>query len=180
MEVTSERDKARGRTSYKILDDRTKEFLIKQTDYLPFNRVSKIYGVSINNLKRWKMGIKRKEGAGRKIVSVQLESQLIDWISREIEKNGGVRLTRRLIQKKAKDWSTDSSFKASKGWFQRFSNRNRFLKLQEILEVKRKVFKTKEEDNSAVGSCKPGPSSNLKPATKPKQTRSLVHSVVMP
>ena len=133
--IKSEIYQANSRKGYKILDEGTKEFLVKQIEYLPLNRVSKIYGVSVNNLNRWKKSIKRKEGAGRKVVNRQLESQLIDWISKEIQKNGGVSLTKMLIQKKARCWSGDASFKASKGWFLRFSTRNKSLRLQEVLKL---------------------------------------------
>lgn len=55
---------------YQILDKKVKHFLVKQTEFLPVSKVAKMYGVSTNNLFRWKTSCERKTGAGRKIWNI--------------------------------------------------------------------------------------------------------------
>ena len=69
---------------------------------MPMSHVAKKYGVSINNLFRWKKTCERKKGNGRKIIDAKLEQRLIEWIKQEIELNGGRRLTKKYIQRRAK------------------------------------------------------------------------------
>lgn len=64
--------------------------------------VSKIFGVSINNITRWKKSCERKVGAGRKVTNTHLENRLISWIKTEISKNGGLYLSKSTIKLKAK------------------------------------------------------------------------------
>ncbi len=104
------------RAPYQILDKKVKKFLVKQTEVITIAQVSKIYGVSINNLCRWKKSCSRKIGAGRKIMNQLLETRLITWIQAEMNNNNGRSLTKKLIQQRAREWSGDPQFKASKGW----------------------------------------------------------------
>jgi len=50
---------------------------------------------------------------------------MIDFVKNAIE--DGKILTRKQIQDQAKNYSNDHNFKASKGWFERFAMRNKFL-----------------------------------------------------
>lgn len=52
-----------------------------------------------------------------------MERNLINWI----ENFKGTILTRQQIRLKAVELAHDKKFKASKGWFERFANRNRTL-----------------------------------------------------
>lgn len=53
-----------------------------------------------------------------------MEKNLIDWIKTELAE-ARPKITRKDIQKKAIAFSSDSNFKASKGWFERFVKRNK-------------------------------------------------------
>lgn len=67
---TSSRGKSvQKRPKYKILDKKVKRFLVKQTELMSIATVSKIFGVSINNITRWKKSCERKVGAGRKVTN---------------------------------------------------------------------------------------------------------------
>jgi hypothetical protein len=56
-----------------------------------------------------------------------MEERLIEWI-REAKKNG-IYISKGVIQKQALLLSQNSSFKASKGWYERFFRRNYHLGL---------------------------------------------------
>ena len=84
---------------------------------MSISAVSKMYGISINNLCRWKKTCERKVGAGRKVNDKELEEKLIGFVKIQKNRNGGANLTRRIIQDKAIKWSSNPNFKASKGWF---------------------------------------------------------------
>lgn len=73
-------------------------------------------------------------GAGRKITSMELESKTIEYVKSVVEKGGNI--SRKEIQRKAKEFSNNSEFKASKGWFERFYNRNLkiFVKIEPKIE----------------------------------------------
>jgi len=47
---------------------------------MSITQVAKIYGVSINNLCRWKKTCERRAGAGRKVTNMEMEKTLIEWI----------------------------------------------------------------------------------------------------
>ena len=113
---------------------------------MTIRQVAKIYDVSSNNLIRWKKGIERRAGAGRKIVDHKMEEKLVNWLRGELAKNGGKRLTRKLIQKNAKKWSDNTKFKASKGWFERFIKRHKYLKIHELLNMNVKKLQSSEEE----------------------------------
>lgn len=70
---------------------------------MTISSVSKMYGISINNLCRWKKTCERKVGAGRKVNDKKLEEKLIDFIKIQKNKNGGADLTKRIIQDKARE-----------------------------------------------------------------------------
>ena len=75
-----------------------KMFIIKQTERYSLNQVARMFGVSVNNVSRWKKNCNRKKGAGRKVTNSELEKKLIDWIQKEIFANDGKYLTRKIVQ----------------------------------------------------------------------------------
>lgn len=78
----------------------------------------------------------RRTGAGRKVADKEMEERLVLWLKNEMKKNAIV--TRRDIQNKALLFSSHHTFKASKGWFERFVKRNRQLHLMEYFGMKLK------------------------------------------
>ena len=58
-----------------------------------------------------------------------MESLLLNWI----EEKSGI-ISRKEVQKKAKLFSKDPNFKASKGWFERFYKRNKIY-LNDYIEI---------------------------------------------
>lgn len=91
--------------------------MVKQTQFEPISAVAKQYGVSINNLCRWKKSCERRSGAGRKVTNMEMETKIIQWILQKQKERTSEGLTRKEIQLKAKEFSGDRYFKASKGWF---------------------------------------------------------------
>ena len=77
-----------------------------------------------------------------------MENELLRWID---QMGGTVVVTRQLIRRKAIELSRDDSFKASKGWFERFMNRNRELIRRSGYSSKgsKPKTKTKEEGDSS-------------------------------
>ena len=59
----------------------------------------------------------------------------------------GKSLTKRRIQAKAREWSGNAHFKASKGWLERFVNRNRFLNLHKLLGMPEPVSLSERFEN---------------------------------
>jgi transposase-like protein len=107
-----------------MLSTEEKQMIVRECHYLTTHQVSKKYGISVNNICRWRKRCERKTGAGRKVHDPRMEIDLLKWISQVGKKSP---LTRQLIRKKAIELSEDDNFKASKGWFERFMNRNREL-----------------------------------------------------
>lgn len=66
-----------------------------------------------------------------------MEKMLVEWIQGEIGK-GRRNLSRKEIQLRAIDFSSDLSFKASKGWLERFIKRNQQLRLTEYFGGRQK------------------------------------------
>lgn len=58
--------------------------------------IAKKYGVSVNNICRWRKRCDRRTGAGRKVTDIRMEKLLLKWI----RENKGA--SRKLIQEKAK------------------------------------------------------------------------------
>jgi hypothetical protein len=122
---------------YRILSREAKQFLINEVERTNLSYVSRKYGISPNNLYRWKKHCDRKVGAGRKVADQQMENMLVEWIVDELAK-GRKNLTRKQIQMRAIGFSRDSSFKASKGWLERFIKRNKQLNLADYFGLKPK------------------------------------------
>lgn len=83
--------------------------------------------MSLNNLCRWKKSCSRRSGAGRKVTDSNMEEKLLEWIRSARDK--GEYLSKAAIQKQALLLSKNSTFKASKGWYERFYRRNYHLGL---------------------------------------------------
>lgn len=107
---------------YKMLSTEEKQKIVRECHYYSINEVSRMYGISINNICRWRKRCERKSGAGRKVHNPSMESAILRWIG---SLGASTVITRQLIRKKAIELAQDSTFKASKGWFERFMNRNR-------------------------------------------------------
>ena len=71
--------KAYTRGPYKSYTRDLKERVVAlhEEDGLSITRISKNYGIPIKNIKRWcEQGVERKEGAGRKRMDPEMESEL--------------------------------------------------------------------------------------------------------
>lgn len=66
-----------GCCKYRILSKEVKQILVDEMERTSLSLVSKKYGVSVNNLCRWKKSCDRRAGAGRKIADRDMEERLI-------------------------------------------------------------------------------------------------------
>ena len=83
--------------------------------------------ITEKNIKRWlKNGPERKKGAGRKTMDPRMEHRLLDWIKDEFNRNKGLPDSKE-IKSKARSFSENETFKASKGWCDKFLKRNDHL-----------------------------------------------------
>jgi transposase-like protein len=74
--------------------------------------VAKKYGVSVNNICRWRKRCDRRSGAGRKVTDMEMENNLLLWLTKQ-----NAPIPRKEVQLMAKKMSRSQGFKASKGWF---------------------------------------------------------------
>lgn len=65
---------------------------------------------------------KRLGGAGRKVKDEDMEETLLNWVLEMRDQN--LRVSRRMLQVQAKVFASKGSFKASKGWLDKFLKRN--------------------------------------------------------
>jgi len=72
---------------YKILTEAEKSYIVYLSTLTTTCEVARRFGISVNNICRWKKGTKRKQGAGRKIVNKDLEQNVIDYVQ-QIVKSG--------------------------------------------------------------------------------------------
>lgn len=83
------------------------------------------WDIPVKNIKRWmKNGPERKKG-GRKTQDPVMESNLADWIRQYISSHKAMPSSR-MIKDRALELSKFNDFKASKGWLEKFMNRNSF------------------------------------------------------
>lgn len=93
------------------------------------------------------------KGGGRKTMDPQMETLLFDWCLDEIRRNKKP-VSRSLIKQQAKYLSQNkSSFKASKGWLDKFMKRFNYSEktkeiLSDIREFNKKELKIEEKNNS--------------------------------
>jgi len=79
------------------------------------------------NIKRWiRLGPERKKGGGRKVQDEQMEKVLFQYLLKEKDNLRNLKRSDRkqLIKNKAKELTNyPDSFKASKGWLDKFCER---------------------------------------------------------
>ena len=63
-------------------------------------------------------------GGGRKIRDPDMERELLNWYDNYHKRNGN-KVTTKLFKKMALFYSKDLTFRASKGWLQKFRRRNK-------------------------------------------------------
>ena len=138
--------KIRSRHHYIIYTSQAKKFCIDLIKKYKWNSeiISLICEVPSKNIKRWlKFGYIRKKGGGRKSKNPNLETNLINWINKSIINNffpGS-----KDIRKKALEFSNDSNFQASKGWFEKFKKKYKFLSF-----CKKDIKLINEDNNNCI------------------------------
>jgi len=107
-------DKNKGK--YHILTKEEKNKIFKELQFLSNVEISRKYNISLRNVTRWrKEGVERKKGSGRKFKDPTLEEKMICWYYQ----NDPSKITTKIFREKAKELSSDYSFKASTGWLVR-------------------------------------------------------------
>ncbi|KRW98469.1 Homeodomain protein [Pseudocohnilembus persalinus] len=95
-----------------------------------FMYVSKQLDIPAKNIRRWvKQGPNRKKGGGRRTKDIEMEKKLHKWIIQQFSTQN--QATRKQIQEKAMEITQfKNSFKASKGWMEKFLQRfqQRFIR----------------------------------------------------
>lgn len=126
------------KTSYKHSFPRKfKENVVQYSKIYGINETCKKFKVTKKNIERWQLkGLERKKGAGRKTTNPQLELEMLDWVEDYIRNNKKLP-KRKFIILQAKNFVSES-FKASKGWCDKFLKRNK-------LRFARLIEETKEE-----------------------------------
>lgn len=116
-------------------------FKIAALDYLKYHSLentARTFKVDGKRLREWRSKEKsiretneenvgarhRLPGAGRKVKDKELEIKLKNWILAKREAR--LRVTRKMIQKKATEENSDPNFAASNGWLEKFLTRNGF------------------------------------------------------
>ena len=109
---------SKRKSKYNILSKEQKKKILKDLKVYSTKYVSSKYNVSIRNLVRWKkLGIERKKGSGRKFKDPYLENKMLNYYY-ENDK-----ITTKQFREKAKEFCSDSSFKASTGWLMRIKRK---------------------------------------------------------
>ena len=109
---------SKRKSKYNILSKEQKKKILKDLKVYSTKYVSSKYNVSIRNLVRWKkLGIERKKGSGRKFKDPYLENKMLNYYY-ENDK-----ITTKQFREKAKEFCSDSSFKASTGWLMRIKKK---------------------------------------------------------
>ena len=80
----------------------------------------------------------RRPGQGRKVHDSNLDTQLLDWVKESWKQN--VNITSGMVREKARQLSTQGSFKASLGWFVKWQKRN-------CVDLKAQSFNSPVSDN---------------------------------
>ena len=112
-------DKNKGK--YHIFTKDEKKNIYQDLKLMSNIEVSKKYKVSLRNVTRWrKEGIERKKGSGRRFKDPSLEKKILNWY---YENNNNGKVTTKIFRNKAKELSSDSSFKASTGWLVRIQKK---------------------------------------------------------
>lgn len=113
-----------SKKTYLILNESKKRIICDIVNDYGAKETAKYLNLSIKSLKRWmKSGIKRKKGGGRKILDPLMEKKLIIWFNEQ--KKMGKKITAKNIKQMAKRLSSNKSFLASKGWFEKFRKKTK-------------------------------------------------------
>ena len=111
-------DKNKGK--YHILTKEEKNQIFKELQFLSNVEISRKYNISLRNVTRWrKEGVERKKGSGRKYKDPTLEEKMLCWYYQ----NDPSKITTKIFREKAKELSSDFSFKASTGWLVRLQKK---------------------------------------------------------
>ena len=101
-----------------------------QLDKLSPKQLELMTGISQKNIRRWvEQGSLRKKGAGRKTSDSEMEKNLVSWIQDLISKQSSSKIKgdvikRKELMNKAKLFSNNKKFIASKGWCDKFIKRH--------------------------------------------------------
>jgi hypothetical protein len=110
------------RRSYKKYSDTFKEMCIELCKTKPVTEISKLYNIPKRSLQRWiRVGIGCRRFCGRKVIDPEMEKKLVEWCAM-YEENNPIR-----IRLKALEFTSNSKFKASKGWFEKFKRKHKDL-----------------------------------------------------
>ena len=130
QESVSKRDimfKTSGSRSFyvKITEDEANQIL-EFANRNGVTKAAKTFGISKKRINRWirRGGAKRVEGCGRKTLDPSMEDEVKKWITQYVNMNKKYPKTR-MIKNVALSCSSFEGFKASKGWFDKFSNRHK-------------------------------------------------------
>ena len=107
-----------------------KETVVNYAKKFGLSEASKKFKITKKNIERWQLkGFERKKGAGRKTTNPAMEQDMLNWVENYIKKEKKLP-KRKFIIAEARNFVSDS-FKASKGWCDKFLKRNRvkFAKL---------------------------------------------------
>ena len=111
-------DKNKGK--YHILTKEEKKQIFEELQFLSNVEISRKYNISLRNVTRWrKEGVERKKGSGRKFKDPTLEEKMLCWYYQ----NDPSKITTKIFREKAKELSSDYSFKASTGWLVRIQKK---------------------------------------------------------
>ena len=84
--------------------------------------ISRKLQIPCKNIKRWsQQGVERKKGGGRKRFSPETERSVAQYLKSNYKH--GSEVSYQSIQNVAKRFSSDQSFKASRGWVVKFVDR---------------------------------------------------------
>jgi hypothetical protein len=123
----------RERGTYNICSMGLKNEAISISRQSGIKAAAELLKIPEKNIKRWmKQGPERKKGAGRKTMDPAMERGLLDWIA-DTFRQTKVFPDFKEVKAQAKFFSNNGSFKASKGWCDKFMRRNLvfFSKLRE-------------------------------------------------
>lgn len=120
---------SKKRGKYKICDENQKLEAIRIAQLTSPQEAAEILNIPIKNIRRWlKNGYQRKKGAGRRTQDPEMEKLLIQWMADYFKLYQKIPVNKEL-KIKARKLSKIPTFKASKGWCDKFWKRNReFIK----------------------------------------------------
>lgn len=130
------------RTPYSMFTPEEKKFCLDliYDDSMSPQKVAKLCEVPLKSLKRWmEVGHLRKKGGGRKIMDPEMENKLLYWYN-SLTLSGRVP-TCKMIKEKALKYASIKTFKASKGWLDKFKKK---------YNIKIHKYKNKNDENHLI------------------------------